>query len=309
MNAPADRDELMPPAPDARGRGLLLALLMHVLLVVGLAVGVNWRSSQPDAVEAELWAAVPQAAAPAPPPPEPREQTTPAEPPKRPEPAPPPAVRAPDRAADIALERQRKLERERQNEEAERRERERRLTEQKKAEAERKKREEEARKLAEQKKREEEEKKLAERKKREEEQRKDAEQRRLAQEQEKRLQAQREERLKRLMTEAGSGAAANAALQGGAAGSPSAGYAAKLRARIRPHIVYTDLASGNPEAEVEVRAAPDGTILSWRLLRPSGNAEWDDAVQRAIDKTQTLPRDENGRVPSPIVIRFRPREL
>ncbi|MEW6099600.1 MAG: cell envelope integrity protein TolA [Pseudomonadota bacterium] len=290
MNAPTDRDDLMPQAPDARGRGLLLALLMHVLLVVGLALGVNWRSSEPDAVEAELWAAVPQAAAPAPPPPE-QEKVSPVPPParKQAEPAP---VQAPDRQADIALERERKLKEQREKEEAERR-----------------KRQEEARKLAEQKKREEEEKKLAERKKREEQQRKEAEQRRLAEEQEKRLQAQREERLKRLMTEAGSGTAPSGVREGGAAGSPSPGYAAKLRARIRPNIVYTDVASGNPQAEVEVRAAPDGTIVSSRLLRPSGNAEWDQAVLRAIDKTQTLPRDENGKVPSPIVITFRPRDL
>ncbi|UZD54099.1 cell envelope integrity protein TolA [Caldimonas aquatica] len=290
MNAPTDRDDLMPRAPDARGRGLLLALLMHVLLVVGLALGVNWRSSEPDAVEAELWAAVPQAAAPAPPPPE-QEKVSPVPPParKQAEPAP---VQAPDRQADIALERERKLKEQREKEEAERR-----------------KRQEEARKLAEQKKREEEEKKLAERKKREEQQRKEAEQRRLAEEQEKRLQAQREERLKRLMTEAGSGTAPSGVREGGAAGSPSPGYAAKLRARIRPNIVYTDVASGNPQAEVEVRAAPDGTIVSSRLLRPSGNAEWDQAVLRAIDKTQTLPRDENGKVPSPIVITFRPRDL
>ncbi|WP_395137894.1 cell envelope integrity protein TolA [Schlegelella aquatica] len=309
MNAPTDRDDLMPRAPDARGRGLLLALLMHVLLVVGLALGVNWRSSEPDAVEAELWAAVPQAAAPAPPPPPPEQEKVPPVPPppqKQTEPAP---VQAPDRQADIALERERKLKEQREKEEAERRERERKLAQEKKEQAERKKREEEARQLAEQKKREEEEKKLAERKKREEQQRKEAEQRRLAEEQEKRLQAQREERLKRLMTEAGSGTATSGVREGGAAGSPSPGYAAKLRARIRPNIVYTDVASGNPQAEVEVRAAPDGTILSSRLLRPSGNAEWDQAVLRAIDKTQTLPRDENGKVPSPIVITFRPRDL
>ncbi|HWP19470.1 MAG TPA: TonB C-terminal domain-containing protein [Burkholderiaceae bacterium] len=44
-------------------------------------------------------------------------------------------------------------------------------------------------------------------------------------------------------------------------------------------------------------------------MKQSGNAEWDQAVMRAIDKTQTLPRDENGRVPSPIVITFRPRDM
>ncbi|HWP19450.1 MAG TPA: cell envelope integrity protein TolA [Burkholderiaceae bacterium] len=296
MNAPADRDDLIPRAPDRRGRGLLLALLMHALLVIGLALGVNWRSSEPDAVEAELWATVPQAAAPAPapePPAPPAEPVKPV-PEKRVEPPPAPV---PDREAEIALERERKLKEQREREEAERRERERKLAEQKKKEeAERRQREEEQRKLA-------------ERKQREEQQRKQAEEKRLAAEQEKRLQAQREERLKRLMSEAGTGTGETGLPTGGAAGSPSVGYAAKLRARIRPNIVFTDAAAGNPQAEVEVRAAPDGTILSSRLIKQSGNAEWDQAVMRAIDKTQTLPRDENGRVPSPIVITFRPRDM
>ena len=97
------RDDLMPPAPDRRGRGLLLALLMHVLLVAGLAIGVNWKSSEPDAVEAELWAAVPQAAAPAPepePPPKPVVEDKPV-PPQPPQPV---ERQEPDRSAEIALE-------------------------------------------------------------------------------------------------------------------------------------------------------------------------------------------------------------
>jgi colicin import membrane protein len=65
---------------------------------------------------------------------------------------------------------------------------------------------------------------------------------------------------------------------------------------------------GNPTADVEVRAAPDGTIVSRRLVKSSGNKAWDDAVLRAIDKTETLPRDTDGRVPSLLVIGFKPKE-
>ncbi|PPE71616.1 cell envelope integrity protein TolA [Caldimonas thermodepolymerans] len=288
------RDDLMPRAPDRRGRGLLLALLMHALLVLGLALGVNWKSSEPDAVEAELWAAVPQAAAPAPPPPPPppvvEEKPTP--------PAPPVQREEPDRAAEIALEkeRERKKEEQRQREEAEQR-----------------KREEEQRRLAEEKRKQEEaEKRRQAELRKQEEQRKareEAERKRLAAEQEQRLQAQREERLKRLMSQAASGVQDTGAAQGGAAGSPSPSYAGKLKAAIRPHIVFTDTSVANIVAEVEVRAAPDGTILSSRLTKSSGNAEWDDAVLRAIEKAQKLPRDDNGRVPSPIEITFRPRDM
>ena len=35
---------------------------------------------------------------------------------------------------------------------------------------------------------------------------------------------------------------------------------------------------------------------------------WDEAVLRAITKTEMLPRDTDGRVPSPLVISFRPKD-
>ena len=66
--------------------------------------------------------------------------------------------------------------------------------------------------------------------------------------------------------------------------------------------------AGYPRAEVEVRAAPDGTITGTRLIQSSGNKAWDDAVLRALQKTETLPRDVDGRVPSSLVIGFRPKD-
>ena len=59
-------------------------------------------------------------------------------------------------------------------------------------------------------------------------------------------------------------------------------------------------------ASVELRVAPDGTITARRLVKSSGNAVWDEAVLRAIDRTETLPKDENGRVQSPMIIDFKP---
>lgn len=294
MNASTARDDLMPRAPDARGRGLLLAVLVHLALVGALMLGINWKTSEPDAVEAELWAAVPQAAAPAPPAPQPRPEPRP-EP--KPEPTPPVQRQAPDRDAELALEKRRQEEQARKLE-AERREREAR------------ERREAERKEAERRKREEAERVAAEKKKAEEERRKREEQARLAAEQQKRIEAMREERLARLTSQAGTGTAStgvsNSANAG--SGSPSAGWVARLRAKVRPNIVFTDTYTGNPAADVEVRAAPDGTILGTRLVKPSGNAEWDQAVLRALDKTQTLPRDENGRVPTSFIITFRPQD-
>ncbi|MDE1949777.1 MAG: cell envelope integrity protein TolA, partial [Burkholderiales bacterium] len=88
----------------------------------------------------------------------------------------------------------------------------------------------------------------------------------------------------------------------------SAGYAARLRAVIKPNIVFPDTLPGNPVAVVEVSATSTGTIIARRLVKSSGFKEWDDAVLRAIDRTATLPRDTDGSVPSPIQIEFRPNE-
>jgi colicin import membrane protein len=108
-------------------------------------------------------------------------------------------------------------------------------------------------------------------------------------------------------TTSGSG---NPAARGSAAAdaAPSQAYAARLRAAIFPNIVFTETASGNPEAVVEVRAAPTGTIISRRIVKPSGNRAWDEAVLNAIDRTGTLPRDSDGRVQPVLTIVFRPKD-
>jgi colicin import membrane protein len=92
------------------------------------------------------------------------------------------------------------------------------------------------------------------------------------------------------------------------ASGPSASYAGRIIARIKPNITFTEDVAGNPKAEVEVRTSPDGTIISRKLLSSSGNKAWDEAVLKAIDKTATLPRDEDGRVPPILVISFRPKD-
>ena len=73
--------------------------------------------------------------------------------------------------------------------------------------------------------------------------------------------------------------------------------------------VFTDEVSGNPSATVEVQCAPDGRIIGRRLLTRSGVSAWDDAVLRAIDRTEVLPLDEKGKVPSVMQISFRPHDF
>nr|MBP8230460.1 TonB C-terminal domain-containing protein [Xylophilus sp.] len=136
------------------------------------------------------------------------------------------------------------------------------------------------------------------------------------------LEADRKKNLERLLGQAGSSGDSNgsstgvAGAKGGAnakgtaqqSSGPSAAYAGKLVARIRPNIVFTGSASGNPRAEVEVRTLPDGTIVGKKLVKSSGNPAWDEAVLRAIDRTNSLPRDENGKVPPTLLLEFRPQD-
>ena len=285
-------DSLLPRPPGGNGAGALLALLVHAGLILALTTVVDWRTRTPEAVSAELWAAVPQVAAP--PPPEP--QVAP------PPPPPTPAVRAeppPPREADIALEkaRERKAEQERRLakdlEEAERKRVAQQKADDKKKQAEEDKRKQEADR-----------KKLAEAQKLQRE--------REAQEakaDEARVAQQREANLRRMMGQAG-GSAGTANSTGTAAqnAGPSGTYAGKLIGAIRRNIVFTGSLSGNPVATVEVTAAPGGSIISRRLVKSSGHKDWDDAVMRAVERTGSLPRDTDGRVPSPVTIDFNFRD-
>ena len=88
---------------------------------------------------------------------------------------------------------------------------------------------------------------------------------------------------------------------------PSDSWAGRIRARVKPNIVFTEDVPGNPAADVEVRLSPDGTIVGMRLVKSSGVKAWDEAVLRALDKTEVLPRDVDGRVHSPVTITFKPK--
>jgi len=275
-SAAAQRDLLMPRPADAVGRGLALAIVAHVLLVVALAFGVNWRSRSDTGLEAELWAAVPVAAAPRAVEPTPAPQPRPPEPTPRAEPKPAPA---PQVDAQIAIE---------------------------KAKREEARREQERREEAERKKKAEAECEEAERRKKEEAQKK-AEAAK-AREAEAAAAAQREANLKRVQGLAGASGDANATGSALKSAGPSSSYAGRVSAKIKPNIVFPDSIDGNPLATVEVRVAPDGTITGRKLVRSSGVPAWDEAVLRAIDKTEILPRDE-GRAPPPVMsIGFRPRD-
>jgi len=121
-----------------------------------------------------------------------------------------------------------------------------------------------------------------------------------------RLEKMRQDNLKRIQGQAGATGGPTATGTAARDAGPSASYAGRIIARVKPNIVMTEAITGSPRAEVEVRAAPDGTIIGKRLIKSSGNKDWDEAVLRAIDRTEVLPRDTDGRVPSPIAIGFTP---
>ena len=282
-------DAFAPRQPAGMRSGLVLALIVHAFLILAIAWSVRWKSSEPEGVVAELWSAVPQVAAPRPTPPPPEPKPTPVVEPK---PTPPPvvakpAVVAPQVDAQIAIEKAKR-------EQARRDEAERAETK-KKADAAKR---EDARQAE----------IVRERQRVADEQ---AEKKKLAEQAKKddaRQAAIREANLKKMMSQAGTSDEPSATGTAARTSGPSATYGGRIKARIKPNIVLTSPVAGNPSATVEVRVAPDGTIVGRKLVTSSGVAAWDETVLRAIDKTEVLPKDVDGRVPPTITIAFRPLE-
>ena len=310
MTALAQHLEFAPPPPTDGARSFGLALLVHALLVAALTWGIHWHDSdQSMAVEAELWSATPTPAAPRavepePPPPAPKAEPEPPPPPKVvPKPTPPAA----QREAQLAIERdkQKKLEQEKKLEEERQKRKEKELKEKK--EKEKLNKEKQAKLEKEKMERDKLEKEKLDKDKKEKAKQK-AEQEAKERAETKRLEADRQANLKRIAGMAGATGGPSDTGTALKASGPSASYAGRIRGKVKPNIVFADDIAGNPTAEVEVKCAPDGTILSKRLIQSSGHKSWDDAVIKALEKTEILPRDTDGRVPPVLVISFRPKD-
>lgn len=264
-----------PKAEDTLGLGMVLALAAHLLLVLALAFGVSWRTHTPVIAEAEVWAEVPKAAAPAeePPPPTPVEET----------PTPPPVAQAepepvPEPEADIPSAPVPKA----------KRKKEKPLPPVAKVEPPPKPKKKPAPPketfITEPP-------VVAKKPKTPPVPPASATPTVSSAERE----TQRKAAMQRMMKDLGSlGTSEQSA-------GPSASYQGKIRSRIIPNITFLmDEGNGNPTAWVEIRCAPDGTILSRRLLDPSGSPAWDKAVLDGVDKTRSLPLDERGRLPDTV---------
>ena len=323
MNAKAAPHlEFAPPPQPGAGRAWLTAGLVHAMLFLALGLATAWKT-QPQTVqaEAELWSATPQAAAPRllEPPPEPEPEPEPAPQPKPAKPTPPPPP-APDLAqerldAQIALEKKKQQDKKKEadklkaeKEKAAKEKAAKDRAEKEKAELKRKERDKEREKEEKDKAKE----KAAKEKKAQEEKERDkkkaAEKASAEKADAARADALRKENLQRMQGMAGASGGENASGTALKSSGPSASYAGRLVGRIKPNITYPGDVQGNPRAEVEVKVSPDGTILSRRIVQTSGNKAWDDAVLRAIDKTEIFPKDSDGRVPPVIVLGFRPQD-
>jgi colicin import membrane protein len=296
MNAAADRLEFAPPPTPGLLRAVGLAILVHAFLLAALTWGVHWkRNSATTSAEAELWAAVPQQAAPPP---------LPVAAPARLEPPSPVPQATPNRPdPEIALERERqRVKKEKQaadRAEHDKRELQLRKVQEKQRELERQRALEKQREL--------DQRQAADKQKSAQDAKRKDDQK-AQQEESRKLEAQRRANLQRMAGLAGSSGTPAATGTAAQSVGPTAGYGGRVVGKIRPNIVYTGTLATNPEAVVEVRTAPDGTIVSRKLVKSSGTKSWDDAVLKAIDKSETLPRDVDGRVPPVLEISFRPRD-
>ena len=304
--------DFMPPRSPGMGPALVLAVIVHILLVIALSVAVRWRHHSVEivTVEAQLWSELPVQAAPPPPPP-PLEETvvSPPPPPVEDKPAPAPV---PDPAIVLAERKAAEKKEALQKAMEEKKRKAKEVLEQRKAEQ----RKEDERKQAQR----EEDKKKTEALKAKADKAKEEKTKLAKAEQAKKLEeakareetAQSEQRLKeateralRLAGASGSGSATGTVSH---SSGPTAKYGAKVVAAIRPNISQLKEFSASLMADYAVYTDASGKVISAKLVKPSGDPAWDEVALNAILKTDRLPLDENGRVPSPMTIGLKPRD-
>ena len=108
--------------------------------------------------------------------------------------------------------------------------------------------------------------------------------------------------------EGGSGGTVGSGVGGG--GNAPPGWTDKVIKKVKPLIVFNaESVSGNPAAVIQVVLAPDGAILSTSILSSSGNTGWDRAVLLALSRAESLPKDDNGKIPQrEVKLTFKPKD-
>ncbi|MFM0308990.1 cell envelope integrity protein TolA [Paraburkholderia sp. RL17-383-BIF-A] len=334
---------LQPPRERGTGRAFAFALVMHALLGFFLYHGIQWQNSTPEGAEAELWTEVPDAVIPRPVPPPPAPVPVAPAPPVRDEQA-DIALQEKKRQQQEAArqaqlaeqQRQQKLQAQ-QEAEAKRQqqlaaEQAAQLAAQKAAAAKQKQQQQqqqqqEANKLKQQQLAEQQKQQQLKEQQQEQQKQAEAEAQKKADAQKaakakaqadaaaqaKKLDAERRARLAQMqgLATGGTGSTTSDGLgkngtgsgSGGTATSP--GYSDKVRRAVRPNITWGGETSGL-ETVVSVRCSPTGTLLGATISRSSGNAAWDDAALRAVQRTDPMPQDINGKTPTSFLITLRP---
>lgn len=266
----------LPPPEPGKKPALILAAAVHLLLVVALVFGVQWKQQNPESVAVEVWRSVPVAnptppaeVTPPPPAPEPK-----AEPKSEPKPEPKPVVKEPPPPTkpDIALK-----------------------DDKKKPE-----------KKPEEKKPEPKPEPKPEKKAEKPPSFDDALKREMAQldrqkaVQGERARAEQEARQLALLK-------ADQAVAGRAKAEQT--YAGKIRDKIRGNVVLPPALTGNPVVLFQVEQLPTGEVLTVKMTRSSGIAAYDSAVERAIWKSSPLPLpDDRGLFERELKLTFCPKE-
>lgn len=253
----------------------ILAVVVHGAFFALLYFGFTWQTLSPATMSVELWQSLPDDAVAevAPPPVEPPPLEPKIEeivPPTQPEEAAKPEIALPEKEKpDARLAEQRAA-----------REKAERVAREKAERAARQKAERVAREKAEQ----------AAREKAERDARETAE--RAAREKAEQAAREKAERVAREKAE-----------QAAAIGRVVDEYTGKIVSKIRRNIVMPPDVADDARAEFLVTLLPGGTVLGARLTRSSGHAAYDNAVERAILKSQPLP------LPTDVAMFSRFREL
>jgi len=90
-----------------------------------------------------------------------------------------------------------------------------------------------------------------------------------------------------------------------------AGYQGAIAAKIKSNANYagnTDV-PGNPTVSFKVEQLPTGEVVSVKLVKSSGIPEFDDAVERSINKSSPLPKKKDGTVERSLSVNFHMKDL
>jgi len=244
------------PQSGDGGRAIALAVVMHLLLGGLLFFGIRWQSSPPEVIQAELWSATPQVAAPAPRPVPP--------PPKveAPAPVPKPDPEPPQPKADIVEKAPPKVEPPKKKEPV-------------KVEAPKPqpKPQPPAPKV---------------------EPKVNPELKRLQQQVAVEAPVRPPSDVSSLIAAAGRESNGKDQQTSGPRGSE--GYKARLIAAIRSQMRYPATAPGNPFVSIRIEQLPNGEVVNVTIVKSSGVPAFDQAVERAVRAASPLPRDEKGGV-------------